>query len=119
LSEELIKGGPSRETGSCFRHGNREELSVSVGAVEGAKRSEVSSDSVLANCDELRKPLPAYGTSNLILNIDETGLSVRSMKGKTRKLVFVKRCTVRPTFHEEKYVAHVSLVAIAPLTARH
>jgi hypothetical protein len=43
--------------------------------------------------------------------MDETGLSVRSMKGRKRKLVSLKSCTVPPTFHEKQDVSHVSLVA--------
>jgi hypothetical protein len=47
--------------------------------------------------------------------MDETGLSVWPMKGKTRKLVSFKNCALRPTFHEQKDVSHVSLVTTVTL----
>jgi hypothetical protein len=48
----------------------------------------------------------------------KTGLSVRPMKGKTKKLVSLKSCAVRPRFHEEKDVSHVSLVPTVTLGAQ-
>jgi hypothetical protein len=50
-----------------------------------------------------------------ILNIDETGLSVRPLKGQKRKIVFLKTCCIIPSFREEKDVSHVSLVATVTL----
>jgi hypothetical protein len=43
--------------------------------------------------------------------MDETGLSVRPLKGKRRKVVFLRTCHVTPSFHDERDVSHVSLVA--------
>jgi hypothetical protein len=50
--------------------------------------------------------------------MDETGLSLRTVKGKTRKLVSLKSCAVRPTFHAEKDVSHVLLVATITLSGQ-
>jgi hypothetical protein len=45
----------------------------------------------------------------------ESGLSVHPMKGKKRKNVSFKTCTILPIFDAEKDVNHVSLVATAAL----
>jgi hypothetical protein len=52
------------------------------------------------------------------MNMDQTGLSVRPMKDKSRKLVSLKSCAVRRTFHEENQVSHVSLVATVTLAGQ-
>jgi hypothetical protein len=98
-----------------FRRRQSEELLMSVGAAKEAQRTAVTCGSVLAYFAKLRNVLPGYVTPNQIMNMDETGLSVRPMKGKTRKLVSLKSCAVRPTFHEEKDVSRVWLVATVTL----
>jgi hypothetical protein len=101
----------TREWWRGFRKRQSEELLVSVGAAKEAQRTEVTRNSVLAYFAELGNVLHAYVTPNQIMNMDETGLSMRPMKGKTRKLIYLKNCAVRPRFHEEKDVSHVLLVA--------
>jgi hypothetical protein len=98
-----------------FRKRQSEELLVSVGAAKEAQRTEVTRGSVLAYFAELENVLPACVTPNQIMNMDETGLSVRSVRGKTIKLVSLKNCAVRPTFHKEKDVSHMSPVATVTL----
>jgi hypothetical protein len=88
---------------------------VSVGAAKEAQRTEVTPASVLAYFAELGNILPACVTPNQIMHVDETGLSGRPMKGKTRKFVALKSCAVRSTFHGEKGVSHVSLAATITL----
>jgi hypothetical protein len=91
-----------------FRTRQSEELLVSVGAAKEVQRTEVTRGSVLAYFAELGNALSACVTPYQIMNLDETGLSLRPMKGKTRPLVSLKNCAVRPTFHEEKDVSHLS-----------
>jgi hypothetical protein len=74
---------------------------VRIGAVKQAQRTEVTCGSALAYFAELGNVLPACVTPSQIMNMAETGLSMRPMKGQARKLVSVKSCAVRPTFHEE------------------
>jgi hypothetical protein len=105
----------TRDWSRGFRKCQSEKLLVSVSAAKEAQRTEVTRGSVLAYFAELGNVLPAYVTPNQIMNMDETGLSVRSMKGKTRKLISLKGCAVRPTFHEEKDVSHVLLAATVTL----
>jgi hypothetical protein len=88
---------------------------VSVGLAKEAQRTEVTRASVLAYFVELGNVMPACVTPNQIMHMDETGLSVWPMKGKTRNFVSLKSCAVRPTFHEENGVSHVSLVATITL----
>jgi hypothetical protein len=101
----------TREWWRGFRKRQGEELLGSVGAAKEAQRTEVTRGSGLACFAELGNVLLACVTPNQIMNMDETGFSVRPMKGKTRKPVSLKSCSVRPTLHEEKDVSHVSLVA--------
>jgi hypothetical protein len=101
----------TRDWSRGFRKRQSEGLLVSVGAAKEAQRTKVTRGFVLAYFAELGNVLPACLTPNQIMNLDEIGLPVRPMKGKTRKLVSLKSCAVRPTFHEEKGVSHVSLVA--------
>jgi hypothetical protein len=105
----------TRDSWRGFHKRQSEKLLVSVGAAKEAQRTEVTRGSVLAYFAELGNILPACVMPNQIMNMDETGLSVRPMKGKTRKLVSLKSCALRPTFHEEKDVSHVSLVATVNL----
>jgi hypothetical protein len=97
-----------------FRKRQSEELLVSVGAAKEAQRTKGTRGSVLAYFAELVTVLPACATPNQIVNMGETVLSVRTMKGKTRKLVSLKSCAVQPTFHEEKDVSHVFLRVMRP-----
>jgi hypothetical protein len=105
----------TRDWSHDFRKRQSEELLVSVGAAKEAQGTEVTRGSVLVYFAELGNVLPACVTPNQIMNRDETRLSVRPMKGKTRKLVSLESCAVRPTFHEEKDVNHVLLVATVTL----
>jgi hypothetical protein len=88
---------------------------MSLGAAKEARRTEVTRGSMLVYFAELGNVLPACVTPTPIMNLDETGLSVRPMKGKTTKLVSLKSSVVRPTFHEKKDVGHVLLVATVTL----
>jgi hypothetical protein len=105
----------TREWWRGFRKRQSEELMVSVCAAKEAQRTEVTRGTVLAYFAELGNILPACVTPNQIMNMDETGLSVRPVKGKTRKLVSLKSCALPPTFHEQKDVSHGSRVATVPL----
>jgi hypothetical protein len=84
----------TREWWRVFRKRQSEELLVSVVVAEEAQRTEVTRGSVLAHFAELGNVLPACVTPNQVMNIDRTGLSMRPMKGKTRKLVSLKCCAV-------------------------
>jgi hypothetical protein len=84
----------TREWWRGFRKRQSEELLVSVGAAKEAQRTEITRGSVLVYFAELGNVLLACGTPNQIMNMDETGLSVRPIKGKTRKLVSLKNCAV-------------------------
>jgi hypothetical protein len=105
----------TREWWRGFRKPQSEEFMVSVGAAKEAQRTEVTRASVFAYFAELGNVRPACVTLNQIIHMDEPGLFVRPMKGNTRKLVSLKSCAVRPTFHKEKGVSHVSLVATVTL----
>jgi hypothetical protein len=101
----------TREWWRGFRKRQSEELLVSVGAAKEAQKTEVTRGSMVAYFAELGNILLACVTPDQIMNMGETGLSVRPMKGKTRKLVSLRSCAVRPTFHEQKDLSHVSMVA--------
>jgi hypothetical protein len=79
---DLFERRTRQELVGGFRKRKSEELPVSVGAVKENQRSEATSASVLACFGELKDILPTWVTSNQILKIDETGLSVHPMKGK-------------------------------------
>jgi hypothetical protein len=88
---------------------------VSVGVEKETQRSEVTSVLVLVYFNEPKDVLPICLTPDRILDMDETGLSLRPMKGKRQKVVSLKNCTILPTFHEGKAVSHLSLVATVTL----
>jgi hypothetical protein len=88
---------------------------VSVGAAKENLRIEVASVSVLAYFNEL-KDVPSISVRpDEILSMDETGISVRPIKGNQRNIGSLKRCTILPTFHEENDVSYVAFVTTITL----
>jgi hypothetical protein len=75
-------------------------------------------EAVLRHFATLVQVISPLKTAEQLLNMDETGNSSRSDKGRVRRVVCSKQATVEAHFQDEPDVTQVSLAATASLSGR-
>jgi hypothetical protein len=92
-----------------FRDKHKEELRVVYVTSREEARSKVTSDEVRAYYCQIAEVMSLIQSPKQILNMDESGVSSRPMKGKHKKVVACNSCTITPSFQDSRDIAQVSI----------
>ena len=119
---EIATGSPDAEPFTkywwrSFKRRHSQEIATEILDSREAARTKVKTEDVLAYFGRVCHALTQIRSLHQLINMDESGFSGRIDKGRKRKCVIAKDCTISPAFQEDEGSSQLTIVSTISASA--